>query len=104
MMFLEYFIWGAWYVTMGTYNVAFECNGCSNRCRLQCTGDCNDPFPRFLLAELADRFFSAQRILGVLHLVGAVLLYMATVVVKGCVLLDHFILFIALYAHHRFVQ
>jgi len=78
MMLLEYFIWGAWYVTMGTYMTEFlHSKG----------GDIGDAYSAlaiatvispFFVGMVADRFFAAQRIMGVLHIVGAVLLFFAT--------------------------
>lgn len=78
MMFLQYFIWSAWYVTMGTYMEA----------SLGATGkDIGQAFSALALATMispffvgmvADRYFAAQKIMGVLHLVGALLLVLAT--------------------------
>lgn len=78
MMFLEYFIWGAWYVTMGTYMTE----------RLHATGvEIGAAYSALAIATMispffvglvADKFFAAQKIMGVLHLIGAVLLFLAT--------------------------
>ncbi|MEJ7912694.1 MAG: MFS transporter, partial [Chitinophagaceae bacterium] len=75
MMFLEFFIWGSWFVTMGTYlsktlNASDSQNGLAYG--TQSLGAIIAPF---IVGLIADRFFSAQRILGVLHLVGAGLMY-----------------------------
>lgn len=76
MMFLEFFIWGSWFVTMGTYlsktlNASDIENGAAYG--TQSLGAIIAPF---IIGLIADRFFAAQRILAVLHLVGAALLYM----------------------------
>lgn len=75
MMFLEFFIWGAWFVTLGTY-LAQELNASgletANVFSTQSWGAIIAPF---IIGLIADRFFNAERILGVLHLVGAVLMY-----------------------------
>lgn len=78
MMFLEYFIWGAWYVTMGTYMTE----------RLHATGvEIGAAYSALAIATMispffvglvADKYFAAQKIMGVLHLIGAVLLFLAT--------------------------
>jgi nucleoside transporter len=76
MMFLEFFIWGAWFVTMGTYlakvlnSEGFQIGAAYST---QSLGAIIAPF---IIGLIADRFFSAQRILGILHLAGAILLYM----------------------------
>jgi nucleoside transporter len=75
MMFLQFFIWGAWFVTMGTYlsrtiGASDTQNGMAYG--TQSLGAIIAPF---IIGLIADRFFSAQKILGVIHLVGAGLLY-----------------------------
>ncbi len=75
MMFLQFFIWGAWFVTMGTYlsrtiGASDVQNGMAYG--TQSLGAIIAPF---IIGLIADRFFSAQKILGVIHLLGAALLY-----------------------------
>ncbi len=77
MMFLEFFIWGGWFVTMGTFLLtSLETTGTKVGVAYltQSIGAIIAPF---IVGIIADRFFSAQVILGVLHLAGAVLLWMA---------------------------
>ena len=77
MMFLEFFIWGAWFVTLGTYllqNLHTTGTQVGVAFLTQSIGAIAAPF---IIGLIADRFFSAQKILGVLHLVGAVLLWRA---------------------------
>src|SRR6185503_533696 len=79
MMFLEFFIWGAWFVTMGTYlTTTLHATGVQNAgaYAAQAFGAILAPF---VIGLIADRYFSAQKILGILHLVGAASLYYATV-------------------------
>ncbi|WP_048922881.1 nucleoside permease [Rufibacter radiotolerans] len=78
MMFLEFFIWGAWFVTLGTYLLAnLKTSGTQVGVAFltQSIGAIVAPF---FIGLIADKFFPAQRILGVLHLVGAVLLWQAS--------------------------
>jgi nucleoside transporter len=75
MMFLEFFIWGAWFVTMGTYlTTTLHATGTQNggAYATQAFGAIIAPF---VVGLIADRYFSAQKILGVLHLLGAGLLF-----------------------------
>jgi len=78
MMLLEYFIWSAWYVTMGTYMTTFlhsEGDDIGNAYGALAIATMISPI---FVGLVADRYFAAQRIMGVFHLLGAVLLYLAT--------------------------
>lgn len=78
MMLLEYFIWGAWYVTMGTYMSTFlNASGVQIGAAYSALAIATMISP-FFVGMVADRFFAAQKIMGVLHVVGAALLYFAT--------------------------
>lgn len=80
MMFLNFFIWGAWYVTMGTYLKSIK--GVTDvqvgiAYGTQSLGAIIAPF---FIGLIADKFFSAQKILGILHLAGGAALYYLSVV------------------------
>jgi nucleoside transporter len=78
LMFLEFFIWGAWYVTMGTYlDKVLHATGLQVGAAYSAMAIATIISP-FFVGMIADRFFPAQKVLGVLHLVGAVLLYELT--------------------------
>jgi nucleoside transporter len=78
MMFLNYVIWGAWYVTISTYLTAtlkfsgVEAGAVFGTTALACM------ISPFFVGLIADRFFATERVLAVLHLIGAVLLYCVT--------------------------
>jgi nucleoside transporter len=74
LMFLEFFIWGAWYVTMGTYldKVLHAGEWVGKAYSALAIATIISPF---FVGMIADRFFAAQKVLGVLHLAGAALLY-----------------------------
>lgn len=76
MMFLEFFIWGGWFVTMGTFlgsNLGADGGQIGQAYSTQSWGAILAPF---IIGLIADRYFNAERILGVLHLVGAGLMYL----------------------------
>jgi nucleoside transporter len=77
MMLLEYFVWGSWYVTMGTYMSEFlKSSGVQIGAAYSALAIATMISP-FFVGMVADRFFAAQRIMGILHLLGGVLLYAA---------------------------
>jgi nucleoside transporter len=75
MMFLEFFVWGAWYVTVGNYMSRI---GMSDVIYWAYTvGPIGAIISPFFLGMVADRFFSTERVLGGLHLVGGVAMLLA---------------------------
>ena len=75
MMFLEFFIWGAWFVTLGTYlsnNLKASGAETGSVFSTQSWGAMVAPF---IIGLIADRYFNAEKILAILHLVGAALMY-----------------------------
>ncbi|HWW40013.1 nucleoside permease [Pedobacter sp.] len=75
MMFLEFFIWGSWFVTLGTFlgsNLNATGAQSASVFSTQSWGAIIAPF---IIGLIADRYFNAEKILGVLHLIGAVLMY-----------------------------
>ena len=76
MMFLEFFIWGGWFVTLGTFlghNINATDGQIAQAFSTQSWGAIVAPF---IIGLIADKYFNAERILGVLHIIGAGLLYM----------------------------
>lgn len=97
MMFLEFFIWGAWFVTLGTYlSTVLSSNGdeISAAYSTQSLGAIIAPF---IIGLIADRFFSAQRILGFLHLTGAILMYFAAQSDKFVTFFPFILIYMVLY-------
>ena len=77
-MFLQYFIWGAWYVTAATYmSKILNSSGAE-------IGNTYSAFAfaaiisPFFVGAIADRYFSAQKAMGALHLIGGLLLLYVT--------------------------
>jgi nucleoside transporter len=78
MMFLQYYIWGSWYVTTSTYmTIYLESTGIQIGAVYSALAIATMISP-FFVGMIADRFFAAQRLMGVLHLVGGLLLFLAT--------------------------
>jgi len=78
MMFLNYAIWGAWYVTLSTYlTIDLKFTGTQAGAVFGTTSLACIISP-FFVGLIADRFFASERVLAVLHLFGAVLLYLVT--------------------------
>ena len=75
MMFLQFFIWGGWFVALGTFlgnNLGASGAETGMAFSTQSWGAIIAPF---FIGLIADRYFNAEKILGVLHLIGAVLMY-----------------------------
>jgi nucleoside transporter len=76
MMFLEFFIWGGWFVTLGTFlgnNLLASGAEIGSVYSTQSWGAIIAPF---IIGLIADRYMNAEKILGILHLAGAGLMYL----------------------------
>lgn len=96
MMFLQYFTWGAWFVTMGTYlgTLGFDGQRIGLAYGTSALGAIIAPF---FVGMIADRFFATQHILAVLHFVGAGLLYYASTVDQFATFYPVMLLYFACY-------
>ncbi|QNF35661.1 nucleoside permease [Adhaeribacter swui] len=75
LMLLEYFVWGAWYVTMGTYLLTSLKADAIQVGTAYANLSIAAIISPIFIGLIADRFFSAQKVLGLLHLLGACTLY-----------------------------
>jgi nucleoside transporter len=74
MMFLQFFIWGGWFVTMNSFLSSINANPSEIGLAYgtQALGAIAAPF---IIGLIADRYFAAQRILAIIHLTGAAIMY-----------------------------
>ncbi|MEK0446058.1 MAG: putative nucleoside transporter YegT [Verrucomicrobiota bacterium] len=77
LFFIQFFIWGTWGVSMGTWMTGLGFTPTQIGTAFGATSVAAMISP-FLVGAIADRFFAAQRVLGFLHLLGGVLLYLAS--------------------------
>lgn len=74
MMFLQFFVWGAWFVTMGNYmgehGLGAEISWAYSVCYIAAM------ISPFFLGMVADRFFASQRVLGLLHILGGLVMFL----------------------------
>jgi len=75
MMFLQFFIWGAWYATAGNY---MKQAGLAEVIYLAyMASPIGSIVAPFFLGMIADRFFSAQKVLGVMHVLSGIFMISA---------------------------
>ncbi|MFT5142416.1 MAG: nucleoside transporter [Rhodothermales bacterium] len=74
MMFLQFFIWGAWYVTIGNYMTAMDMADLTHW--PYTVNPLAAIISPFFLGMIADRYFATEKVLGVLHILGGVVMFM----------------------------
>lgn len=82
MMFLQFFVWGAWYVTGPNYlaTIGFKAEDFAT---MYSVGPIAGIIAPFFVGMIADRFFAAQKVLAVMHLLGAAMMFAAATVMKS---------------------
>jgi nucleoside transporter len=96
MMFMQFFVWGVWFVTMGTYlfKLGFAGSDIGDAYSTNCLGAIIAPF---IVGMIADKFFSAQKLMGFLHIAGGAVLYYASTVTQPGPLFWVLLVYAALY-------
>ncbi len=80
MMFLQFFVWGAWYVSMTGFMIK---EGMGDLIAAAYTvAPIAAVLSPFFLGLIADRFFSSERVLGALHIIGGGLILAAPMVAR----------------------
>jgi nucleoside transporter len=75
MMFLQFFVWGGWFVTLGSFLAAnLHASGAQSALAFS-TQSWGAIIAPLVVGLVADRYVNAERLLGVFHLAGGVLLY-----------------------------
>tara|TARA_B100000780_G_scaffold228110_1_gene167469 strand:+ start:3807 stop:5018 length:1212 start_codon:yes stop_codon:yes gene_type:complete len=97
LFFLEFFIWGGWFVTLGTFlSQEFSASG-SQLAMAYETQSIGAIIAPFIIGLIADRYFAAEKILGILHLIGAGLLFFAGNSVKFTEFYPYIFIYMLLY-------
>lgn len=86
MMFLQFFVWGAWFVTLGTYLSQTLNFNPAQIGRAYSTMPWGAVVAPFIVGMIADRFFSAQHVMAFMHIAGGIFLFMASGITDSLVL------------------
>jgi nucleoside transporter len=75
MMFLQFYVWGGWFVTLGSYLAANLHASGTQSALAYSTQSWGAIIAPLFVGLIADRYVNAERLLGIIHLIGAVLMY-----------------------------
>ena len=97
MMFLQFFIWGGWFVTLGTF-LGNNLNATGGQIAMAfSTQSWGAIIAPVFIGLIADRFFNAEKILGFLHLLGSSLLYLMSITEEFSVFYPYVFVYMLLY-------
>ena len=77
MMFIQFFVWGAWYVTAPNYLSGIGFGG-GDFGWTYSVGPIAGMISPFFVGMIADRFFASERVLAAMHLAGGLIMFSAT--------------------------
>ena len=96
MMFVQFFIWGVWFVTLGTHLGSLSFTG-PQIGNMYGTNNLGAIVAPIFVGMIADKFFSAEKVLAVFHLAGGAVLYYASTVTQPGAMFWALLLYAALY-------
>ena len=97
MMFLEFFIWGCWFVTMGFFlSQAFSASD-GNIGLAYSTQSWGAIISPFIIGLIADRYFNAEKVLAIIHIIGGGLLFMCSIAVGFSTFYPYILIYMILY-------
>jgi nucleoside transporter len=97
MMFLEFFVWGGFFVTLGSFlQSALSASGAQIAMAFS-TQSWGAILAPFIVGLIADRYFNAERVLALLHLVGGILLILAAQQTAFAGFFPHLLVYMILY-------
>jgi nucleoside transporter len=96
MMFLQFFIWGAWYATGGNY---MKSHGMTDVIYLAyMASPIGSIVSPFFMGMMADRFFPVQRVMGMMHILSGIFIFSAPLVADTSTLgVPYFLVFLLLH-------
>jgi nucleoside transporter len=97
MMFLEFFIWGAWFVTMATYLTSGLDFSDGENALAYATQSWGAILAPFIIGLVADKYVNAERLLGAIHLIGAALMYLLANAAEFASFYPYLLLYMILY-------
>ncbi len=74
MMFLQFFIWGAWYTTVAVYMTEIGMNSLTHW--PYTVNPIAAIIAPFFLGLIADRYFATEKVLGTLHILGGIIMFL----------------------------
>lgn len=81
MMFLQFFIWGSWYATGGNY---MKSRGMADVIYLAyMASPIGSILSPFFMGMIADRFFPVQKVMGIMHILSGIFVFLAPVIAEG---------------------
>ncbi len=92
MMFIEFFIWGAWFVTLGTYLKKIGFSG-SETGYTYLMNNIAAIITPFFVGMIADRFFASEKVMALLHLAGGIVMFYAASITTVGLLISTLLLY-----------